>query len=224
MIRHLLNIVGLLFVAILLSPGEVDAQDRYFPLHHRQPTGMAGRWSLLTHPQKHGAMQPVRVSLPSTGHVSFYSGSPQNRILTQAPSDVRMSVGHVYRFQVSGMPEFPGVELYPTVEILDRLHPPEGHAHEFPIPVELTEQEIETVLQDRMVTKVIYLEQPDLAHPADQENGIHVEDLPVGINLLKAADLRGRPMAILRIGGRTPDPRAPTDEFYSRSPIVVPPQ
>src|SRR5690606_21111889 len=113
------------------------------------------------------------------------------------------------------MPEFPGVELYPTVEILDRLHPPVDLANEFPIPVELTLTEIETVLRDQMVTKVIYLEQPDLAIPVEQANGIHTEDLPATVNLLKAADLRGRPMAILRIGGRIPDVNAPGDEFYS---------
>jgi hypothetical protein len=107
------------------------------------------------------------------------------------------------------------------VEILDRLHPPPGLALEFPVLIEITTDDIETVLQDRMVTKVIYLEQPDLAAPGNHEGKVRVENLPPSTNLLQAADLRGRPMAIVRMGGRVPDPRAPCDEFFSQSPLLI---
>jgi len=86
--------------------------------------------------------------------------------------------------------------------------------------IEITKEEIEMALQDRMVTKVIYLEQPDFAMPVRQEDQPLVEDLPQHINLLQAADYRGRPMAILRLGGRIPDPNSP-HEFYSDSPILI---
>ncbi|WP_417848120.1 hypothetical protein [Thalassoglobus sp.] len=213
-----------ILVSTLLLSTVTIAQDRHFPLNHRQPTGMAGRWSLLTHPQKAGVLQPVEIQLPSAGHVTYFQGSPQNAVLTQSPSNVGMMVGHTYRVRISGMPEFPGAELYPTVEVLDRLHAPDGLAKSYPIPVEITADEIEIVLQDRMVTKVIYLEQPDLAAPFAQGERIRTEDLKVTENLLRAADERGRPMAILRIGGRIPDPNSPVDPFYSTSPIAIPQQ
>lgn len=215
--------LAILFSTLLLCTIGM-AQDRYFPLHHRQPTGIAGRWSVLTHPQKFGYTQPVEIRLPSVGHVTYYQGSPQNAVLTQSPSKVGMNVGFSYRIRISGMPEFPGAELYPTIEILDRLHPPEGQLEQFPIPIELTADEIEIVLQDRMVTKVVYLEQPDLAAPLQQEARIRVEELSPSANLLQAADERGRPMAIVRIGGRIPDPMTPGDAFYSTSPLFIPPQ
>ncbi len=88
-----------------------------------------------------------------------------------------------------------------------------------PDPIEISEEEIEIALQDRMVTKVIYLEQPDLAKPIEQVSGTLTEDVSPRADLLKVADMKGRPMAILRIGGRVPDPHSPADEFYSRSPI-----
>lgn len=220
---HVSFSVAILFSTLLLCTIGM-AQDRYFPLHHRQPTGIAGRWSVLTHPQKFGYTQPVEIRLPSVGHVTYYQGSPQNAVLTQSPSKVGMNVGYSYRIRISGMPEFPGAELYPTIEILDRLHPPQGQLEQFPIPIELTADEIEIVLQDRMVTKVVYLEQPDLAAPIQQEARIRVEDLSPTTNLLQAADERGRPMAIVRIGGRIPDPTTPGDAFYSTSPLLIPPQ
>lgn len=217
------NVLAILFSTLLLSTITL-AQDRYFPLNHRQPTGTAGQWSVLTHPQKSCYVQPVEIRLPSAGHVTYYQGSPQNGVLTQSPSKAGMMVGRVYRIRISGMPEYPGTELYPTIELLDRLHPPAGHEHEFPIPIDLTEEEIDIVLQDRMVTKVVYLEQPDIASPLDQGERIRIEDLPVTENLLQAADQRGRPMAIVRIGGRIPDPTSPVDSFYSTSPILIPKQ
>ena len=214
----MIAIIGVLFCSW------AGAQDRHFLMNAQtMPTGEAARWSLMTNPQKYGYFQPVEISLPSAGHVSFYQGSPQSPVLTQAPSQAGMMVGHTYRVRISGMPEYPGVELYPTIELLDRLHPPEGEAENFPIPIELTREEIHIALQERMITKVVYLEQPEFAVPFEQGAQIHVEDLPVKTNLLQAADERGRPMAIVRIGGRIPDPMSQIDEFYSRSPIKISP-
>lgn len=208
--------------SIVLVGSFACGQDRY-PLLNTQamPTGQAAQWTVQANPQRYGYFQPVQISLPSAGHVSFFQGSPQSPILTQAPSQAGMMVGHTYRVRISGMPEYPGVELYPTVEVLDRLHPPEGQAQNFPIPIEITSEEIEVVLQERMITKVVYLEQPDLAAPFEQGNTIHVEDLPVSSNLIHAADERGRPMVIIRMGGRIPDPQSQQNEFYSNSPLEL---
>ncbi len=224
MIRRTSTLTMAILLSTLLLASIATAQDRYFPLNHRQPTGTAGRWSVLTHPQKYGYVQPIEVQLPSAGNVTFYQGSPKNAVQTSAPSQAGMMVGHSYRIRISEMPEYPGVELYPTIEILDRLHPPTQQAQSFPIPIEITEAEIEIVMQDRMVTKVVYLEQPDIAAPFEQGKRIRTENLPVTANLLQAADERGRPMAIIRIGGRIPDPTSLIDAFYSTSPLVIPPR
>jgi uncharacterized repeat protein (TIGR01451 family) len=208
----------------LLMHGAAFAQDRtgyYYPLDHRQPPGIAGQWQTNIKRGIYGYMQPVRFIVPTGGTVSYYQGSPQNSIETVAPSQARMMVGHVYRVKISGIPERPGLELFPTIEILDRLHPPEGKLEQYPIPVEITEQEIEAAEHDRMVTKVVFLEQPDIAAPASDEVRIRVEELDSRVNLLEAADMRGRPIAIVRIGGRVPDVNSPTDEFYSQSPLLI---
>ncbi|SFI47894.1 hypothetical protein [Planctomicrobium piriforme] len=205
----------------VFSAASLQAQDRHLPLDHRAPTGVAGRWSALTKPGIAGAPQPVRFTLPGAGVVSFYSGSPHHPVPFAAPAQAGLGVGYVYRIRISDMPDYPGIELFPTVELIDRLHPPAGLEQEFPIPVQITAEDIETVLQDRMVTKVIYLEQPDLAAPVEQTEGARIENLPPVVNLLQAADLRGRPMAIIRMGGRIPDPRGTTDEFFSSSPLQL---
>lgn len=205
---------------LLLSAATAFAQNpMYFPYTHRHPTGVNGRVAVLTKPAIIHAIQPVRISLPSEARITFFCGSPQHQQVMSSPAQPGLVPGFVYRLRISDMPEHPGVEIYPTIELLDRLHPPQGLAQEFPIPIEITEEEIEIALQDRMVTKVVYLEQPDLAKPIEQVSGTLTEEVSPRADLLKVADMKGRPMAILRIGGRVPDPHSPADEFYSRSPI-----
>jgi len=209
--------------SLMLPTMIAQAQERHVVLDHRAPTGTAGRWNALIKPGTAGIPQPVRISLPTTGTVTFYAGSPQNQIPQTAPAQASLGVGYVYRVRIHQMPEFPGVELFPTIELLDRLHAPPELTQEFPVPIEISEEEIQVALQDQMVTKVVYLEQPDLAFPTTQTQGIRVEKLSPQENLLQAADQRGRPLAIVRIGGRIPDPRSPTDEFFSQSPVLLAP-
>ena len=102
------------------------------------------------------------------------------------------------------MPEFPNVEVYPSIEILDRMHPPTGRAGDYPIPIVLTEADIREVLDGRMVTRVVYLEQPQLAAILDPLRREIPQSLDPAANALQAADQLGRPMIIVRIGGRTP--------------------
>jgi hypothetical protein len=196
---------------------------QYYPLDHRQAPGVAAQWQMTVKRGLYGYMQPVRLIMPGTAKVSYYNGSPQAEVVTDAPSQVRMMVGHVYRLKLSEIAGYPGVELYPTIEVLDRLHPPEGKLDQFPIPIELTEEEIAAAVEERLVTKVLYLEQPDIATPVSDDARTRVEELDQRLNLLEAADVRGRPMAILRIGGRIPDPAAPQDEFFSSSPLLLTP-
>lgn len=216
------TLVAGLMIAVL--HGTVMAQgptDRFYPLDHRQPIGVAAQWQTTIKPGLYGYMQPVRIALPGNGMVTYYNGSPHAVAGMASPAQARMMVGHVYRVRLSDIPNHPGVELFPTIELLDRLHPPEGKLDAFPIPIEITEEEIEAAAQDRLVTKVIYLEHPETAAPVSDELQRRVEQLDQRTNLLEAADVRGRPMAILRIGGRIPDPNAPTDEFYSTSPLIL---
>jgi hypothetical protein len=119
---------------------------------------------------------------------------------------VGMLIGPVYRLQVTNIPNNPGLELFPTVEVIDRLYPPPGLALRFPIPVELTQDELEMAARGMFVTRVIYVEDPSLALPVRQtKNGEQPwMEARRGEDPLVVADSLGRPVAILRIGGRVP--------------------
>ena len=217
-----LTALALLTLSSLTSVQAQERTGKYYPLDHRKPVGEAGRWQAVIQPGIQHYVQPVQIKLPTTGEISFYQGgSPAPA--REAPAQAGMQVGYAYRVKIANIPEHPGVEIYPTIELLGRLHPPTELKDKYPVPVEITDAEIEAVMNDQMVTKVIYLEQPQLASPTRQVNGkMHIESLDTEVNLLEAADQRGRPIAILRIGGRLPDPNSSEDEFYSASPITLP--
>ncbi|QDV52090.1 hypothetical protein Enr17x_41490 [Gimesia fumaroli] len=192
----------------------------YHPLNQRTPPGVAGQWAALSGQVQAGYIQPMKFSLPSKGTVTFFDGGPQQRIQKASPAPIGFAVGYVYRVKLSGMPEFPGVELYPTIELIDRLHPPAGLAEQYPIPVTFTQEDIELALSGRMVTKVVYLERPQTAVPAKFDRQ-PTQAITAQKNLIAEADLLGRPMLILRMGGRLPSTRGEDPAFYgSGAPVV----
>ena len=189
-------------------------RGRYFPLDQTTPPGVAGRWSAV----QRGfvpVMQPVRVELPGAGgQVSFYTNPQGEHEVVAAPAIVALRVGSIYRIKISDLPDFPGAELYPTVELIDRLHPPREREIEFAIPILLNAEEIAMALEGRLVTKVIYLEQPDRAAPVRNTNAARNRVAEPRENLLAIADEAGRPMVIVRVGGRLPDAAASESGFF----------
>jgi hypothetical protein len=124
-----------------------------------------------------------------------------------APLAVGLAIGPVYRFRVTDIPEHPGVEVFPTVEMVDRLYPPPGQALRFPVPVDLTLDELLMAAEGKFITRVIYVEDPQLALPVAEKSPSDTRwiDVGAGEDPLVTADGLGRPVAILRLGGRVPE-------------------
>ena len=201
--------VGLLGLAVLVcltSGHAVDAQGP--PVHWlhagAMPPGAIGSSRLLRDGSLSGYFQPVQIRAPQGARISLAEegsfGEPQaDRAL------VGMQIGVVYRLRVTEFGSEPGQEVYPTVEVIDRLYPPAGLALRYPIPVELTAEELELAARGNFVTRVIYLEDPNQALPTTQKDGEQAwAEAPQGADPLVVADELGRPVAILRIGGRVP--------------------
>ncbi|MCP6530480.1 hypothetical protein NL480_27605, partial [Klebsiella pneumoniae] len=89
-----------------------------------------------------------------------------------------------------------------------------GHLHrpaeidpgKYPIRVVFTEEELWEVVDDgRLVTKVIYLEDPEQALPLKLPKD-HIPSVTVGAaeDPIRVAAALGRVVAVVRIGGRRP--------------------
>lgn len=214
----------LLAVLIWLPIGtSVSAAEKSAHWHHAgaMPPGAIGRQRLLRGGALSGACQPVEIRAPQGARIapaagtSFQQGVP-DRLL------VGLTIGPVYRFRVTDIPENPGMEVFPTVEMIDRLYPPPGQSLRFPVPIELTLDELLQAAEGRFITRVIYVEDPLLA-PAiarEDEQQPWVEARP-GDDPLVMADSLGRPIAILRMGGRVPEGSLADAGFTYGSPQAV---
>lgn len=215
--------VGGAFVSSAFAQSPIDGiRGPYQPLNQSVPPGVAGYWAAAIGRAQPGFFQPVQIQLPSGGSVTFYDELARP-IEHAAPAQMGVAVGHIYRMRLSGMPEYPGVELYPSIEILDRLHPPAGMETKFPVPIEFTRQEIDLALRGRMITKVVYLEQPQFAKLTVPSETNGVIDIAATRNLMFEADQAGRPMVLVRLGCRIPDPHGDNTAFFmTGAPLAIP--
>jgi uncharacterized repeat protein (TIGR01451 family) len=149
-----------------------------------------------------------------------FQGPPGLTVEVLAPAPVSVPVGDGagiitvglkrgigYRLRVRGIVERPLAELYPVIEVVGHLHRPEAiDPGKYPIRVIFNQDDMDDVVdRGRLVTKVIYLEDPDQAIPLKMpKDEIPVVTLNPTEPPLRVASALGRPVAIVRIGGRRP--------------------
>lgn len=186
------------------------------------PPGAIGSRQLQRGGPLPGYFQPVDIKAPQGALVSL---AVEGNFIQprKTPLKVGMLIGQVYRLKVTNIPRNEGMEVFPTIEIIDRLYPPAGQQLRFAIPVQLTREELELALAGKFVTRVIYLEDPDYALPASESaEGQNWYEAGPGNDPLALADSLGRPVAILRLGGRLPaDTQGPDARFLFGCPPLV---
>jgi hypothetical protein len=228
--QHGLAGAALLVACVATTDAEAQSarvsQRRHQPLSQHSAPGVAARWATLVNRKAAHKPQPVRVDLPDgIGQVAFFQGGTSEELSIPEHNLAVLHVGSLYRFRISDLAAHPGVELYPTIELIDKLHPPCGRENEFPVPVAFTSEEIAQAVQGRLVTKVIYVERPDHAMPVRGNARDRAYLAEPNENVLELAQRDGRPVAIVRLGGRTPDLARPEPGFYGvPAPLAVVPE
>lgn len=170
-------------------------------------------------------LQPVRISLPDGAKVAVASseGFLSNE---QTPGLFAFRPGEVYRLKITNVPYAPAAELFPTLEVLNRLWPPSGKELEFPVEVVLTQEDLELAARGNLVTRVVYLERSLDAVPVDSSlpEGRLLMDVPLGLSPVSVAETRGKVMAIIRIGSRLPEsaPSAADPFYFGLAPFAIP--
>ncbi|MEN6405908.1 MAG: hypothetical protein ABFC77_05495 [Thermoguttaceae bacterium] len=192
-------------------------------LHHGvMPPGAIGSRQLQRGGPLPGFFQPVEIKVPDGALISLAADcrfeSPQS-----GPKKAGLLIGAVYRLRITNIRLAEGQEVFPTIEVIDRLYAPIGQETRFAIPVDITEEDLKLAMSGRFVTRVIYLEDPQRALPARENPPAQTwfEAAP-GQDPLAVADGLGRPVAILRLGARLPEPAETLEpSFYFGSPPFV---
>jgi hypothetical protein len=117
------------------------------------------------------------------------------------PGRQNFSQGAIYRLKLTNIPDRPGVELYPTLEVAPVTPRTDAYLSHSPIPVQFTDEDLDQVLSGNFVTKVIYLPDPEFQELAllGVETLVSTR-LDPGVNPIAEADRRGSILAILRLG------------------------
>lgn len=205
---------------ILMSASIASAQR---PIRHElirgdMPPGLAAEYSRMSNPSLSAYVQPVRLISPKGSQVDVAIQGGFHKTNASQVS-IGMMIGPVYRFRVTNIPQNAGKAIYPSIEILNRLHPPEGLANEFPIEVVISEDDLKQAIAGRLVSKVIYLENPETTLPhRHRANEQPYFDVGGSQDPLRTAQTLGRPMAILRLGSRIPMRSDTIEQFNFRSP------
>ena len=119
----------------------------------------------------------------------------------EAPARYNFLQQAVYRLKLSDLPNRPGVDLYPTLEITPANAKTATFLAHSAVPISFTEEDFEQVTAGNFVVKVIYLPDPqyqDLAATGPDE--VVSSRLEPGVDPVLEAKRRGSILAIVRLG------------------------
>lgn len=132
------------------------------------------------------------------------SAFAENQLVVPARYDFQQSA--VYQLKLSDIPNWEGVDLYPTLEVRDAHPNTLAYLQHNAVPVEITEEDLEHVNKSNMVTKVIYLPDPEFQSRAIAVETLVSTRLDPGTDPVQQAERMGTLMLILRFGNKNLQP------------------
>jgi len=176
----------------------------------------------------------VRFTGPNGMRVSWYAPTPDGRpgfgpTYLEAPGRYNFLQAAIYRLKLSDIPNRPGVELYPTLEVVPANAKTATFLAHSAVPVTFTEEDFNQVAAGNYLVKVIYLPDPqfqDLAVTGVDE--VISTRLEPGVDPIAEAHRRGCILAVVRMGNidleapNTPAMDAPS-MYAPRQPILTAP-
>jgi hypothetical protein len=189
-------------------PGGGPTPPPGFAPHFGPPGAVAAVGALSGHaPSPFPVMRTeVRFVGPPGMKISWYApavdGKPGfSAQYLEAPARYNFLQASFYRLKLSDIPNRPGVELYPTLEVVPAKAKTCTFLAHSAVPVLFTEDDFEQVAAGNFVVKVIYLPDPmfqDLAATGPDE--VVSSRLPPGLDPICEAQKRGCILLVVRLG------------------------
>jgi hypothetical protein len=148
----------------------------------------------------------VRFVGPTGMKISWYVPSADGRgafspsFLT-APARYNFLQGALYRLKLSDIANRPGLELYPTLEVVPSGPRSDAFLAHSAVPVTFTDEDLDQVATGNFVVKVIYLPDPqyqDIATVGPDE--VVSSRLEPGVDPIAEAHRRGNILLVVRLG------------------------
>ena len=202
---------------LMFTTSIVVAQERSL-LNTQLPAGAIGQTQIARRPELANVWQPVLIRVPDGATLSLGEGLGFTTAGQPEAELVSLQVGSTYRMKVTNIPNNFG-NVYPTIELVDRLHAPPGKETRYPVPVEITAEELTMALSGKFVTRVIYVEDPrNAVGGRELPEQRYFEALP-DEDPYEVASRIGRPIAILRMGSVLPNAKNMADFLFGSPPL-----
>jgi hypothetical protein len=152
------------------------------------------------------ARTEVRFAGPAGMKITWYSTQPDGHQgfgaqSLEAPGRYNFLQAAIYRLKLSDIPNRPGVELYPTLEVVPANSKTATFLAHSAVPVSFTEEDFDQVASGNFVVKVIYLPDPnyqDIASTGLAE--VVSSQLEPGVDPIVEAQRRGCILLVVRLG------------------------
>jgi hypothetical protein len=164
---------------LISPPGISAAPPAGLPPGLRPPGAVAAVGALTGAPPAPFPVQRTEVRFvgPAGMKITWYGPTPDGRggfgpQYLEAPARYNFLQASIYRLKLSDIPNRPGVELYPTLEVVPAKPKTCTFLAHSAVPVTFTEEDFEQVAAGNFVVKVIYLPDPqfqDLAATGPDE-------------------------------------------------------
>jgi hypothetical protein len=176
----------------------------------------------------------VRFARPSGMKVSWFTmgadGKPSySPTPIETPGRYNFPQASIYRLKLSGIEGRPGLEVYPTLEVVPANPKTEAFLAHSSVPVEFTNEDFQQISEGNYVVKVIYLPDPQFQELAGTGTDEIVSTrLEPGADPIKEALRRGSILLVIRMGNmdqeapNTPPLDAPPPGGLQRPPHGVP--
>lgn len=172
----------------------------------------------------------VRFAGPTGMKISWYAPNPDGRPgfspnQLEAPARYNFVQAAIYRLKLSDIPNRPGVDLYPTLEVVPSNAKTDAFLAHSAVPVTFTDEDFEQVASGNFLVKVIYLPDPqfqDVASTGPDE--VVSTRLEPGVDPIAEAHKRGSILLIVRLGNidleapNTPPMDAPSP-YYGKPTV-----
>jgi hypothetical protein len=191
------------------SPASAPFQQAGFAMGGDYPPGVVAATGAITNPATDRfptKRTEVRFVAPTGMKVSWCSAMPDGRpgFSTQSldvPFNYNFAQAAIYRLKLSHILNRPGVELYPTIEVVPSNAKSDPFLAHSAVPIAFTDEDFEQVVAGNYVVKVVYLPEPqfqDLVVTGPDE--IVSSRLEPGVNPIVEASKRGSILLIARLG------------------------
>ena len=157
-----------------------------------------------------GERTQVRFVQPSLMKVAWYTQDPEGRTSCSetpisVPGRYNFLQGSIYRLRLSNIKSRPGLEVYPSLEVVPFNYKTEAFLAHSSVPVTFTDEEFEQIIAGKNVVKVIYLPDPEYQElsgsGAEEISSIRLEP---GADPIQEAQRRGSILLVIRTGDLDP--------------------